>query len=410
MEPTDKDLDESELELPAEPMTLNMGPSHPAMHGTIRMVLRLDGETVAGVDVQPGYLHRGQEKMGERGTWQQFFPYTDRLNYVSPLLNNVGYALAVEKLLGITVPRKCQLVRVLHGELSRISDHLTANGAMAMELGAFTPFLWLLKAREWIWELHETQTGARMTHAYVRIGGLAHPPTEDFPDLIRAVLPRIMDVVKESESLLLKNRIFLDRTQGVGKLSKAKALSMGASGPVLRSTGVDYDVRKDKPYLTYGECDFDVPVGQDGDNYDRFMVRLEEIRQSVRIIEQSLDLYEKIEPGSPEDQINIKDPRVILPPKEEVYSTIEGTINHFKLIMEGIQVPPGEVYQYTEGGNGELGFFIVSRGGGNPWRIRVRSPCFYSLQCCSGMITNGMVADIIPTFGSINMIGGECDR
>lgn len=410
MEPVDQELDESELELPAEPMSLNMGPSHPAMHGTIRMVLKLDGESVVDVDVQPGYLHRGQEKMGERGTWQQFFPYTDRLNYVSPLLNNVGYAMAVEKLLGVTVPRKGQLLRVLHGELSRITDHLTCNGAMAMELGAFTPFLWLLKAREWLWELQETQTGARMTHAYMRIGGMALPPTEDFLAATRNVVGRVMEVLKESESLLLKNRIFLDRTQGVGLLSKERALSLGATGPVLRSTGVDYDVRKDKPYLTYNEVSFDVPVGQDGDNYDRFMCRAEEIRQSVRIVEQTIALLEKIEPGSPEDRVNVDDARVILPPKQDVYTTIEGTINHFKLIMEGIQVPAGEVYQYTEGGNGELGFFVVSRGGGNPWRIRVRSPCFFSLGGVKNMIVGGMIADIIPTFGSINMIGGECDR
>ena len=410
MEPIEQDLEESELELPAEPMSLNMGPSHPAMHGTVRMVLKLDGETVVHADVQPGYLHRGQEKMGERGTWSQFFPYTDRLNYVSPMLNNVGYALAVEKLLGITVPRKAQILRVIHGELSRITDHLTSNGAVAMELGAMTPFLWFLKAREWIWEVQEGETGARMTHAYQRIGGMALPPTDDFIRQVRGVIPRVADVVKEGESLLLRNRIFLDRTQGTGLLSKELACSTGASGPVLRSTGIDYDVRKDKPYLVYGEIDFDVPVGTDGDNYDRFMVRLEEMRQSARIIEQACDLYEAIEKGSPDDEFCIDDPRIVLPPKEDVYTTIEGTINHFKLIMEGIQVPPGEVYQYTEGGNGELGFLVVSRGGGNPWRIRVRGPCFFSLSCAGAMVTGKMIADIIPTFGSINMIGGECDR
>jgi NADH-quinone oxidoreductase subunit D len=410
MESIDQELDESELELPAEPMTLNMGPSHPAMHGTIRMVLKLDGETVKQCDVQPGYLHRAQEKMGERGTWQQFFPYTDRLNYVSPMLNNVGYALAVEKLLGITVPRRGQILRVIHGELARISDHLTCNGAMAMELGAFTPFLWFIKAREWLWEIIETQTGARMTHSYGRIGGMAAPDTDDFGDRCLAVLPKVIGVATEGESLLLKNRIFLDRTQGVGVLSKKRALSLGASGPVLRSTGVDYDVRKDKPYLTYGEVDFDVPVGEDGDNFDRYMCRLEEIRQSARIIEQSVALLKKIDPKSPDNRVSVENPRVILPPKEDVYNTIEGTINHFKLIMEGVQVPPGEVYQYTEGGNGELGFFIVSRGGGNPWRIRVRGPSFFSLAAVSKMIVGGMIADIVPTFGSINMIGGECDR
>lgn len=410
MEPTEQELDEAELELPAEPMTLNMGPSHPAMHGTVRMVLKLDGETVSDLDVQPGYLHRAQEKMGERGTWSQFFPYTDRLNYVSPLLNNVGYAMAVEKLLGITIPRKGQILRVIHGELSRLTDHLTCNGAMAMELGAFTPFLWFLKAREWIWEVQEAQTGARMTHAYMRIGGMSLPETPDFIAQVRGVVPKVMEIVKEGASLLLKNRIFLDRTQGVGLLSKERAMSLGASGPVLRSTGVDYDVRKDKPYLVYGEIDFDVPVGTDGDNYDRFMVRLEEMTQSARILAQACDLYEAIEKGSPDDAVSVDDPRVMLPEKEDVYTTIEGTINHFKLIMEGIQVPPGEVYQYTEGGNGELGFFVVSRGGGNPWRIRVRGPSFFSLSAAKLMIKGGMIADIVPSFGSINMIGGECDR
>ncbi len=410
MEPVDLDFEESELELPSEPMSLNMGPSHPAMHGTIRMVLQLEGENISSVDVQPGYLHRGFEKMSERGTWQQVFPYTDRLNYVSPLLNNVGYAMAVEKLLGVTVPRKCQLMRVILGELSRISDHLTCNGAMAMELGAFTPFLWLLKAREWVWEACEEQTGARMTHSFFRIGGAVFGPTEKFEPMCRALLPKTLEVVAECEALLLKNRIFLDRTQGVGILKREDAISFGASGPVLRGSGVDYDVRKDKPYLTYNEVDFDVPVGEDGDTFDRFMVRLEEVRQSARIIEQSLDLLAKIKPGSPDDEINVRDPRIVLPPKSEVYKTIEGTINHFKLIMEGIDVPPGEVYQYTEAGNGELGFMLVSRGGGNPWRVRVRGPCFFSLQCAKPMIQGKMLADIVPAFGSINMIGGECDR
>ena len=410
MEPVDLEFEEADLELPSEPMTLLMGPSHPAMHGTIRMILKLDGETVQEVDIQPGYLHRGFEKMSERGTWSQVFPYTDRLNYVSPLLNNVGYALAVEKLLGITVPRKGQLFRVILGELSRISDHLTCNGAIAMELGAFTPFLWYLKAREWVYEACEEQTGARLTHSFFRIGGAAAQPTAKLENLIVPMLPKLLEVVAEGESLLLKNRIFLDRTQGVGILTKAHAQQMGASGPVLRSTGIDYDVRKDKPYLTYAECDFDVPVGEDGDTYDRFMVRAEEIRQSVRIIEQSLAMLKKIAPGSPDDAVSVSDPRIVLPPKKDVYTTIEGTIAHFKLIMEGIDVPAGEVYGYTEAGNGELGFMLVSRGGGNPWRARVRGPCFFSLQAAHDMIRGKMLADIIPTVGSINMIGGECDR
>jgi len=400
-----EDLREEVLDLQTEPMELSMGPSHPAMHGTIRMVLQLEGETVVHVDVQPGFLHRGFEKMCERGTWSQVFPYTDRLNYVSPLLNNVGYALAVEKLLGVTTPERCQYARVILGELARIADHLTCNGATAMELGAFTPFLWMLKAREWIWEVLEEVTGARLTHSWVRIGGLAADLSEGFAERTRAILPKVEETIDESMRLLLGNRIFLDRTQGVGIISKEDALSLGMSGVNIRATGIDYDIRKVYPYLVYDRLDFDVPVGHDGDNYDRFVCRDEEMKQSIRMIRQALDQMPG--PGAP---FCIDDPKIVLPPKEEVYTSIEGTINHFKLIMEGIQVPAGEVYSYTEAGNGELGFYIVSDGRGTPYRVRVRGPCFANLQGCSLMITGRMVADIVPTFGSINMIAGECDR
>ena len=381
-----------------------MGPSHPAMHGTIRMVLDLDGETVMNVDVQPGYLHRGFEKSCERGTWSQVFPYVDRLNYVSPMLNNVGFALAVEKLLDVKVPDRGQYYRVILGELARICDHFTCNGASAMELGAFTPFLWLLKVRDWIWDILEKETGARMTHSFGRIGGMAAPPTEGFKDDVRAIMPEVRKVVGEAEALLLKNRIFLDRMEGVGKLSKERALALGVTGPVLRSTGVAYDVRKDHPYLVYDRFDFDVPVGTDGDNWDRFMVRTEEIRQSLRIIEQALEQMPD------EGPVSIDDPRIMLPEKREVYSTIEATIAHFKLVMEGLKAPKGAVYSFTEGGNGELGFYIVSDGSGTPYRVRVRPPCWFNLQAAREMIMGDMIADIIPTFGSVNMIGGECDR
>jgi NADH-quinone oxidoreductase subunit D len=406
MEPADEILEEEEgaLELPTEPMRLNMGPSHPAMHGTVRMVLDLDGETVRNVDVQPGYLHRGFEKSCERGTWNQVFPYADRLNYVSPMLNNAGFALAVEKLIGLEVPDRCQYYRVILGELSRVADHFTCNGAAAMELGAFTPFLWLLKVRDWIWDVLEKESGARMTHSFARIGGMLKPPTDDFKDDVRHVVAEIRKITEEVESLLLSNRIFLDRLQGIGKLSKERALELGVTGPVLRSTGIAYDVRKDHPYMLYDRFDFDVPIGHDGDNYDRFMVRLEEIRQSCRIIDQALEQM-------PDDgPVNVEDPRYILPAKDEVYSTIEATIAHFKLVMEGFKPPPGEVYHFTEAGNGELGFFIVSDGSGTPYRVRVRPPCWYNLQACREMVIGDMIADIIPTFGSINMIGGECDR
>jgi NADH-quinone oxidoreductase subunit D len=396
--------DEHTLELPSEPMRLNMGPSHPAMHGTIRMVLELDGETVLDVDIQPGFLHRGFEKSCERGTWTQVFPYTDRLNYVSPMLNNVGFALAVEKLAGIQVPERCTWYRMILGELSRITDHLTCNSATAMELGAFTPFLWCIKVRDFVWDVLEQETGARMTHSFGRIGGMARPPTPQFKDSVRALLPEIEEVLLETERLLLKNRIFLDRTQGVGKLSKERAIALGVTGPVLRSTGVDYDVRKAHPYMFYDAVDFDVPIGHDGDNYDRFMVRFEEIRQSIRIIRQCLDRMPD------EGPVNVDDPRFVMPDKMAVYTTIEATIAHFKLVMEGVKVPPGECYSFTEGGNGELGFYIVSDGTGTPYRVRCRPPCFYNLQACREMLIGDMVADIVPTFGSINMIGGECDR
>src|ERR1039457_1806238 len=286
MDPPDIELEEGELELPAEPMHLNMGPSHPAMHGTVRMVLELSGETIAKVDVQVGYLHRGFEKMCERGTWAQVFPYVDRLNYVSPMLNNVGYALAVEKLCGLVVPERCQWYRMALGELARISDHLTCTGAIAMELGAFTPLLWYLKAREMVWDILEEETGARLTHSFGRIGGMERPPTAAFKDMCRAAVPKILQIIEEGEKLLLKNRIFIDRLESVGVISGKDAVALGWTGPCLRASGVAYDIRKLHPYLKYDEVDFDVPVGKNGDNLDRFLIRLAELRQSMKILKQ----------------------------------------------------------------------------------------------------------------------------
>jgi NADH-quinone oxidoreductase subunit D len=404
MEPIDLDLDENELELPAEPMHLNMGPSHPAMHGTVRIVLELSGETIVKSDVQIGYLHRGFEKMCERGTWAQVFPYADRLNYVSPMLNNVGYALAVEKLCEIEVPERCQWYRTILGELARMSDHLTCTGAMAMELGAFTPFLWFIKAREMIWDILEEETGARLTHSFGRIGGMAAPPTPAFKQMVREAIPAMMNLVEQGEGMLLRNRIFLDRLEGVGTISGADAVALGWTGPCLRASGVPYDVRKVHPYLKYDEVDFDMPLGKNGDNLDRFLIRLQELRQCVRILLQGCDRM-------PDDgPVSVDDPRVMLPAKDEVYSTIEGTIQHFKLVMEGAKVPKGEVYSYTEGGNGELGFYLVSDGTGTPWRVRIRPPCFAITGGLSKLINGAMLSDIVPTFGSLNMIGGECDH
>ena len=404
MEPIDVELDESEVELPTEPMLLNVGPSHPAMHGTVRCVMELSGESIQHVDVQVGYLHRGFEKMCERGTWTQVFPYVDRCNYISPMLNNVGYALACEKMLGIEVPERCQYYRMMLGELARMSDHLTCDGAMAMELGAFTPFLWMIKGREMLWDLFEEECGARLTHSFGRVGGMAHPPTDGFKENARAVVKHILTIVEEVERLLLGNRIFLDRLEGVGVISATDAISLGWTGPCLRAAGVAYDVRKAYPYLKYGEVDFEVPVGTTSDCFDRFMVRIEEMKQCARIIEQC---SERLADSGP---VNVDDPRVILPPKEEVYNTIEGTIQHFKIVMEGLKLPAGEVYAYTEAGNGELGFYMVSDGSGTPYRVRIRPPCFLVTSGLERVITGQMMADVVPCFGSLNMIGGECDR
>jgi len=404
MEPIDQELDPAEIELPTEPMLLNVGPAHPAMHGTVRIVMELSGESIERCDVQVGYLHRGFEKMCERGTWTQVFPYVDRCNYVSPMLNNVGFALACEKLLGIEVPERCQWYRMALGELARMSDHLTCTGAMAMELGAFTPFLWMIKGREMIWDLMEEETGARLTHSFGRVGGMAHPPTDGFKAHAEAVSAHILEILAEVEQLLLGNRIFLDRLENVGVISVEDAISLGWTGPCLRACGIAYDVRKSHPYMKYGEVEFDVPVGQTGDSFDRFIVRVEELKQSVRIIRQCLA---RLSDSGP---VNVNDPRVILPPKEEVYSSIEGTIQHFKIVMEGLKLPAGEVYAFTEGGNGELGFYIVSDGSGTPYRVRIRPPCFYVTGGLERVITGAMMADVVPAFGSLNMIGGECDR
>ena len=400
-----EDLQDDDDPMPTEPMTLNMGPSHPAMHGTVRVILTVEGETVKDADVQVGYLHRCFEKESEHATYTQVFPYTDRLNYVSPMLNNVGYALAVEKLLDIVekVPERAQYIRVIVGELSRIADHLTCMSAGAMELGAMTIYFWGIKAREWIWEMLEELSGARMTHSYVRVGGLAYDLTPDFIPKVKALFPKINVVLKDIQDSLYENRIFRDRMDGTGVITQERALSYGWTGPALRSTGIDYDVRKAHPYLVYDRFDFDIPVGSKGDNFDRYIVRMEEARQSIRILEQAFDQI-------PEGPVCLDDPRIILPPKEAVYNSIEGMISHFKIIVDGVKVPPGEIYSFTEGGNGELGFYIVSDGTGRPYKCRVRGPCFIITSALQEMIVNRPIADIVPTFDMMNMIGGECDR
>jgi NADH-quinone oxidoreductase subunit D len=441
-------------DLETRDMLLNVGPAHPAMHGIIRIVAKLDGERIEEAEVEIGYLHRGFEKMSETVDYNGVIPYTDRLNYVSPLINNMGYCMAVEKLLGIEVPERCHYVRVIMSEISRISDHLTCVGASAMELGAFTVFLYMIKAREYLWELVEKVTGARLTVSYCRVGGVKADLPADFAEACRMPFEETRKVLVESDGLLTRNRIFADRMSGTGVITAEDAIAYGVTGPFLRATGADYDVRKDCPYAVYDRLPFDVPVGTRGDNMDRFLVRMEEMQQSMRIVEEALrqmppgPVQVHVETGHPipaaemvdlakvgniaaisgnlaetcptlegsgraqHASIATEEKRVFLPPKEDTYGNIEGLMQQFKLVMygHGVRPPKGEVYFPVEGANGELGFYVVSDGTGNPYRVRVRPPCFAIMSALHKLLTGDMIADMIPTFGSVNMIGGELDR
>ena len=433
---------------------LNVGPAHPAMHGIIWILTKLDGERIVDAEVEIGYLHRGFEKMAEVVDYNGVIPYTDRLNYVSPLINNMGYCMAVEKLLGISVPERCHYVRVIMSEISRITDHLTCVGASAMELGAFTVFLYMIKAREYLWDLVEKVTGARMTVSYCRVGGVKADLPADFAEPCRAAFAETRKVLAESDGLLTRNRIFVDRMNGTGVISTEDAISYGITGPFLRSTGADYDVRKDCPYAVYDRLPFDVPVGSRGDNMDRYLVRMEEMEQSMRIVEKALrdmppgPVQVNPETGCPVPAAEMVDlakvgnivaisgrntvacptlegsgraqhasiatdeKRVFLPSKEDTYGNIEGLMQQFKLVMfgHGVRPPKGEVYFPVEGANGELGFYVVSDGCGCAYRVRVRPPCFASMSALHKLLTGDMMADMVPTFGSVNMIGGELDR
>jgi NADH-quinone oxidoreductase subunit D len=391
------------LDLPFEPLQLKMGPSHPATHGTIRINLKLDGETVQDAEVEVGYLHRGFEKECESGLYYQAFPYTDRLNYVSPIINNVGYALACEKLLGIDVPERCQYLRLIGSEICRMADHYTCLGAAAMELGAMTGFLYLMEAREQVWDVIDVMCGARVTSNYVRIGGLSEDVGPGFPAHVREKLVKAGTLQQDLEDLLVANPIFRERMEGTGKLSSDQLIALGVTGPLLRAAGIPYDVRRAQPYLVYDRLDFDVPIGEEGDNMDRFLVRVAELKQSRRMIEQCLDQL----PGGP---VDIDNPHIRLPGKKKVFNRMEELIAQFKLVTEGPRPPVGEVYQAVEGGNGELGFYLVSDGSGKPYKCRARSPSFSNTQALGRMLQGGMFADVVPTFDMINMIGGECDR
>ncbi|GAB4302443.1 MAG: NADH-quinone oxidoreductase subunit D [Myxococcota bacterium] len=396
-------MSENVKKFPTATMSVQMGPSHPSMHGIVKLNLELDGETILRVEPEIGYLHRGFEKMCEVRTWNQVLPFTDRLNYVSAGLNNVGYHLAVEKLIGLEIPERAKYIRVIFSELFRIIDHFICVAAAAMELGGFTVYFYCVEAREKLFELTEGLSGARITTSYGRIGGVNRDLFPGFAEHYRAVKKRCMELYKDIDTLLTKNRIFIDRVRNTGVISKEDAINFSYAGPMLRSTGFAHDLRKVEPYLVYDRFDFEVPVGDNGDNFDRYSVRMREILQSFRIIDQALEQI-------PDGPIISDDVRYVLPPKNEVYHSIEGMMNHFKLIMEGVKVPAGEIYSATEAANGELGFFIVSDGGGKPYRIHVRAPCFHFTASLPFLLEGGLLADIIPTFDAINMIGGELER
>ncbi len=401
--------DEAEAEgddpIASERMVLNLGPQHPATHGTLRLTLELDGERLVRCIPDIGYLHTGFEKLGEHHTYNQWVTVTDRMNYLSPLSNNIGYALAVEQLMGLEVPPRAATVRVILAELSRLADHLVWLGTHALDIGAMTVFLYTFEQREWLYNIFEAVTGARLTTSYTRIGGLGWDVPENFREIVLDFTGQFPPAMDEVDRLLTRNRIWIDRTKGIGVISAEEAIAWNMTGPMLRGSGVDYDLRKAEPYLGYEEFDFEIPVGESGDVYDRYLVRMEEMRQSTRIIEQAVNRL-------PDGPVKVDDAKVILPEKDAVYTGMESLIHHFKVTMDehGLTPPPGEAYVATESPNGELGFYVVSDGSGYAYRLRVRPPSFMNYQAFPQMVEGHMVADVVATLGSINVIAGELDR
>ena len=388
-----------------EKMTLNMGPSHPATHGVLRLILELDGEIITKADPEIGFLHRGDEKIAENMTYNQFIPYTDRLDYLAPLANNVAYSLAVEKLLCIhdKLPERCQFIRVICCELARISAHLLGLGAFAMDVGAMTVFLHTFTEREKIYNLIEALTGARFTTTYTRIGGLSRDLPDGWTDELAKFTREVSVAIGEADKLLTRNKIFVDRTKDVGVISREDAIDFGLTGPNLRGSNMEYDLRKAHPYLVYDQLDFDVPYGEVGDCYDRYLVRMEEMRQSVRLLDQCLAKL----PGGP---VNVGDGKIILPDKQKVLSSMEELIHQFMLVTQGQDAPVGEVYFGAENPKGELGFYIFSIGGGVPYRLKIRAPSFANLSILSHTLPGHMISDVVAILGSLDFVMGECDR
>ena len=396
-------LEETTTDLVGEKLVLNMGPSHPATHGVLRLVLELDGEMIDKADPDVGYLHRGDEKIAESMHYNQFVPYTDRLDYLAPLANNVAYACAVEKLMGWELPERGQALRVICCEMARISAHLLGVGVFAMDVGAMTVFLYTFNEREKIYNMCEQLTGARVTTSYTRVGGQIRDLPPGFVEALSKFLDELVPVIDETEKLLSKNAIFIGRTQDVGIISKEDAIAYGMTGPNLRASGVEFDMRKAHPYLGYEKYDFDIPIGLKGDCYDRYLVRMEELRQSVRILRQVL----KTMPGGP---INVAEAKGLLPKKEGVMMKMEELIHHFIIATQGIDAPPGEVYFGAENPKGELGFYICSKGGGVPFRLKIRSPSFINLCILPKLLKGAMLSDIPSILGSLDFVMGECDR
>lgn len=384
-------------------MIINMGPQHPATHGVLRVILRLDGETVMAGLPELGYLHRGYEKMAENMSYYEFIPHTDRLDYTSTMCNNVAYTLAVEKLAGIEAPVRAQYIRMIIAELSRIAGHLIAVGTFALDVGAVTPFMWTFREREKIQDVYDRIAGARFTTSYTRMGGVASDMDGEAISMIRTFLDGFGPAVDECENLLNTNRIFIERLEGVGVLSKEDAMAYGVTGPSLRGSGVEYDVRRAKPYLFYDQIDFKTPVYSEGDSLARYFVRVEELRESVKIIRQCLDKM----PAGP---VLANDPKNVLPRKGEIYTKMEELIHDFMLVNFGMNPPKGDSYSSFENPKGELGFYFVSAGSGYPWKMKIRSPSFCNLQVLPILIKGAMISDVVAIIGSLDPVMGEADK
>ncbi|HEY2703335.1 MAG TPA: NADH dehydrogenase (quinone) subunit D [Candidatus Dormibacteraeota bacterium] len=384
-------------------MELNMGPQHPSTHGVLRLVLDLDGEVVRGCRPDIGFLHTGFEKDFERHTYQQCIPYSDRMDYLAPLINNLGFSLAAEKLLGVEVPPRGQYLRVIMCELARLGSHLVWFGTHAIDMGATTPFLYAWRERETIMDINELVSGVRMHTSFIRVGGLMADVPDEFEAMVRRVVHTFPKAIDEYELLITKNPIWRERTTGLGTISAEDALAYGMSGPCLRGSGVAYDLRKAQPYSSYDHFDFDVPIGVNGDVYDRYLVRMREMRESLRIIEQALD-------NLPSGPVNTLDRKVSPPPRNELNTSMESLIHHFKLVTEGFSVPRGQVYQAVESPRGELGFYMVADGSNRPYRVKVRAPSFSNLCALPYMVKGELIADVVAVIGSIDIVLGDVDR